>query len=105
VSAELFDSAGDKDINYKINERTGEWVGPRTVQVYTGKKEGEEKKSGTLVCLVRYILNRKYFDDFLKVLDQVNRWILYGGFYPDMERLRISIGEYAYGIMIKKGFH
>lgn len=105
VSAELFEQAGDADINFNIDDRTGEWRGPRTVQVYTGASEGEENRSGTLVCLVRYILNRKFFDDFLKVLDNVNRWILYGGFYPDMDGLKISIGEYAYGIMVKKGFH
>jgi hypothetical protein len=83
----------DKKINSFIDRKTGELRYPKLTVIRSCKgKILKDSKEGEAVCIIGYINNRKYFHDFLKVLDNINSWILYGNFIPDIPRL--SIAEY-----------
>lgn len=81
VSLELWGQAGSAEINYAVNKDTGELYEARTVAPAHG------------FCLIRYILNKKYFSQYTKLIDKVNEWILKRDFIPDIERL--SLDEYV----------
>lgn len=80
VSLELWEEAANPEVNFAINKETGELYEARTVAPAHG------------FCLIRYILNKKYFSQYTKLIDQVNDWILRRDFIPDVERL--SVNEY-----------
>lgn len=90
TSYDLWKAAGS-EINSVVNEETGEYRCGEYIEVYAPKvdpvtKEKVIEKTGYPVATMIYIYNKKYFSQYMKVLDKLNQWVL-NGFVPDFRRL------------------
>lgn len=93
AAKKTFDEAGDPNINFSIDTRDGSRKFSKTYEVFTERDINDPKKKiGSLVCLVRYINNRKHFHDHMKVVTAINSWILYGkDFSPDITIMDVNM--------------
>jgi hypothetical protein len=77
ISRELFLSTEGGN-NFSVDKKTGEYFRGKII-MYPAKP---------FFCL-SYILNKKHYRNHLKILECINRWILYDNFIPDVPMMEM----------------